>query len=166
MSAVRKLQYSSEAEWTSEVSATSVAPTYRKVAQPFYAMLATVILIIGLIAATSYVAFAVLQRHAEIDRLQFEIFNRQQAINKARVMVDELYVIRESYMTIEEIENFATNKLSMVKPSDQQKVVLRGDTYITLDESVAFKTIPTQNVAHSWWAEGLNMLSAKISFSK
>ncbi len=168
MSAVRKLEYIYESEMTplSPQAAVSTEAEVKVVAQPFYVMLATSVLIMALVAATCYLALAVLQRHAEIDRLQLEIFNRQQAINKTEVMVDELYVIRESFMTIEEIESYATENLNMIKPSDQQKVVLAGGTYYELDEHVAFKKITQAPTSDDWWSAGIKMLSAILDFTK
>ncbi len=166
MSAVRKLEYIYETAAPSPETQRSDAFETTRVAQPLHRMLATVVVVLLLIALTSYLAFAVLQRHVEIDSLQFEIFNRQQAINKTKVMVDELYVIRESYMTIEEIESYATEELSMIKPSDQQKVILTGENYIELDAHVAFKTIPAKTAGANWWSDGIRFLSTKLDFAK
>ncbi len=161
MSAVRKLEYITPKE--TAIQEQHIAQPQRiKIAQPKYVILATAIMSIAVIVAVSYFFYALLQRHAEIDRLQIEIFNLQQSIKRTEVMVDELYVIRESYMTIEEIETYATENLKMVKPTDQQKVVLVSENYIPLDPSIAFKQMPDKAATANWVAEGLQMLSASI----
>ncbi len=162
MSAVRKLEYITPRETAIQEQQHIAQPKHIKVAQPKYVILATAIMAIAVIVAVSYFFYALLQRHAEIDRLQIEIFNLQQSINRTEVMVDELYVIRESYMTIEEIENYATEKLNMVKPTDQQKVVLVSENYISLDPSIAFKQMPEKAATANWVVEGLQKLSASV----
>ncbi len=163
MSAVRKLEYITANQTAIQEKQLIKQPEHIKVAQPKYVILATAIMVIVTIAVVSYFIYALLQRHAEIDRLQIEIFNVQQSINRTEVMIDELYVVRESYMTIEEIETYATEKLNMVKPTDQQKVVLVSEKYIPLDPSIAFKTMPEKAATANWLADRLQMLNAGIN---
>ncbi len=162
MSAVRKLEYIAPQENIIQPKKVIKKPQQVKVAQPKHAMLATTVLVLAVVVAAGYFFYALLQRHAEIDRLQLEIFNMQQSINRAEVMIDELYVVRESYMTIEEIESYATEKLNMVKPTDQQKIVLVSENYITLNPDIAFKTMPEKTATANWLADGLQKLSASI----
>ncbi len=162
MSAVRKLEYIAPVETRTREKQVIKEARQIKVAQPKYAILATAVLSLAVIVAASYFFYGLLQRHAEIDRLQIEIFNVQQSINRTEVMIDELYVVRESYMTIEEIETYATENLNMVKPTDQQKVVLFSENYITLDPDIAFKTMPKKSVASNWLADGWQMLNAGV----
>ncbi len=162
MSAVRKLEYITPTETAVRENQIIKQPQQVIIAQPKYAMLATVALIFAVVLVVSYLCYGLLQRHAEIDRLQLEIFNVQQAINRTEVMVDELYIMRESYMTIEEIETYAIEELNMVKPTDQQKVILTSNSYITLNPAIAFKTMPEKVATSNWLADGWQMLNARV----
>ncbi len=163
MSAVRKLKRVPQIEEKPVVLKSIKTTEPLVVVQPFQMTLVTITLIAVLVAATSYLGISVLRRNAQIAELQLEIFNTQQDINKATVMIDELYVARESFMTIEEIEKYASEELNMIKPSDQQKVSLRSDNYMTLDPQVAFQTNPPQSSQASWWQDSLQLVSAMVN---
>lgn len=66
----------------------------------------------------------ILKRYVEIHRTQSEIFTLKQEIKRLDKTIDELLITKESEMTLEELEYYATEYLDMVKVSESYKVVV------------------------------------------
>lgn len=141
MSAVKKLRY----EYL-EAPAPAVQPKVNKrpktVKQPWYARLSVALLMMTIVLVFAGFSSMILYRLAYIHQMQMEIFDIKQTIKHQEKVIDELVVKKESFMTIKEIEHYATEQLDMVKPNEHNKIIISAENYAVLDKSIAFKPLP------------------------
>ncbi len=151
MSAVRKLDYytSDTVEVDDSRQLTSIDVVVQK--QPLRIRLASMAMALSVAFCLCFMGVVIIKRYAKISQLQIQIFNTKSNIHKTEVIIDELTVKRESFMTIEEVETYATEKLGMVKPSDGNKVILKRSNYVKLDKRISFKKAPVRTVQKNWF---------------
>ncbi len=150
MSAVRKIDYYANEVLRDDDGDQAV--TFKVVVkkQPILVRVLSISLALFVSVSMCFMGLIIVKRHAKINQMQLEIFNAKRSIKKTQVMIDELIVKRETFMTIEEVESYATEKLGMIKPSDGNKVIINSNRYVRLDQSIAFKRAPLQAVQDNW----------------
>ncbi len=66
----------------------------------------------------------ILGRYVDIHTIQYEIFTAKQDLNNLKKHRDELIVTKESFMTLDELESYASEQLNMIKADEGRKVVV------------------------------------------
>lgn len=145
MSAVKKLRYDYR-----EVPAPAARPKVNRrtktLKQPWYARLSVALLMMMIVLVFAGFSSMILYRLAYIHQVQMEIFDIKQTIKHQEKVIDELIVKKESFMTIKEIEHYATEQLEMVKPNEHNKIIISAEKYAVLDKDIAFKPLPQYQV--------------------
>ncbi len=166
MSAVRKLDF-----YTNDIVEVDDSRQVRSIEviekkQPLPIRLASMAVALFVSLCLCFMGVIVIKRYAMINQMQIQIFNIKRNIHKNEVMMDELIVKRESFMTIEEVESYATETLGMVKPSDGNKVILNSARYVKLDQSISFKKVRTRTVQKNWLFGGFAELQKTDALAK
>lgn len=90
--------------------------------------LAIVLLVSLAVGCCSYI----LGRYVQIHTMQYEIFTAKQDLKNLSKHRDELIVTKESFMTLNELESYATDQLNMIKADEGRKVVVEmTESYTT-----------------------------------
>ncbi len=94
------------------------------------------LVVISIIATAVAGCTFILMRYVEIHRIQGNIYTQKQTIKSLDKKRDELLIQKESEMTLEELEDYASNYLGMIKATEGYKVVVSESYHVVANDLI------------------------------